>query len=104
MTWGGGVLQSYVDAGQVRAIDFGSSLSKFIPGALAPATFNGKHYAAPDDLAAVFLWTNVDLLKANKLPMPDTWDNFIADCKGLSAAGITPVQVVTRTNGQAPSG
>ena len=93
MTWGGGVLQSYVDADQVRPIDFGSSLSKFIPGALAPATFGGKHYGVPDDLAAVFLWTNVDLLTANKLPMPDTWDNFIADCKGLSAAGITPVQV-----------
>jgi len=92
-TWGGGVLQSYVAAGVVRDVNFGSSLSKFSAGALAPATFNGKHYGVPVTLASVFLWTNVDLLTANKLPMPDTWANFIADCKGLKAAGITPVQV-----------
>ena len=95
-TWGGGVLQSYVDAGYVRPVDFGSSLSKFSAGALAPATFNGKHYGVPVTLASVFLWTNVDLLTANKLPMPDTWTNFLADCKGLKAAGITPVQVGNR--------
>jgi len=92
-TWGGGVLQSYVSSGLVREVNFGSSLSKFSAGSLAPATFGGKHYAVPVNLAGVFLWTNVDLLTANKLPMPDTWANFLADCKGLKAAGITPVQV-----------
>ncbi len=92
-TWGGGVLQSYVSAGIAREVNFGASLSKFAPGALAPATFNGKHYGVPVSLASVFLWTNVDLLKANNAPTPDTWANFLQDCKVLKAAGITPVQV-----------
>src|SRR5258708_35510485 len=94
-TWGGGLLQSYVTSGVTREISAlsGDAAKKFIPGALAPGSFNGKHYAVPAALAGVFLWTNVDLLKANNAPMPDTWANFLTDCKVLSAAGITPVQV-----------
>jgi len=94
-TWGGGLLQTYVDSGVVREVKelSGDAGKKFAGGGLAPATFGGKHYAVPTNLAGVFLWTNVDMLKENSLPMPDTWTNFIADCKGLSAKGITPVQI-----------
>jgi len=94
-TWGGGLLQSYAASGVVREISTlkGDTAKKFIPGALAPGNFNGKLYAVPAALAGVFLWTNVDLLKANNAPLPTTWSNFLTDCKVLSAAGIIPVQV-----------
>jgi len=94
-TWGGGLLQSYVESGVVREIpELATDAGKvFSAGSLAPATFGGKHYAVPTNVAGVFLWTNVDMLKENSLPMPDTWANFIADCKGLKEKGITPVQL-----------
>jgi raffinose/stachyose/melibiose transport system substrate-binding protein len=94
-TWGGGLLQSYVEQGIVREIKelSGDAGKKFSAGSLAPATFDGKHYAVPANLAGVFLWTNVDMFKANNLALPDTWENFIAACKGLKAKDITPVQL-----------
>ncbi len=94
-TWGGGQLGDFIKAGVVRDLsDVAKDLDdKFSPASLSPATFSGKHYAVPIDMAAVFLWTNVDLLKANNLALPDTWDNFIAACKGLRAKNITPVQL-----------
>lgn len=94
-TWGGGLLQTYVQGGVVREIKdlSGDAGKKFSAGALAPSTFGGKHYAVPGNVAGVFLWTNVDLFKANSLALPDTWDNFITACKALKAKGITPVQL-----------
>jgi raffinose/stachyose/melibiose transport system substrate-binding protein len=97
-TWGGGQLQDFIDAGVVREITelSGETEAKFAPAALSPSTFNGKHYAVPLDLAAVFLWTNTTMFEENNLELPTTWENFIAACKGLSAAGITPVQLGNR--------
>jgi raffinose/stachyose/melibiose transport system substrate-binding protein len=94
-TWGGGLLQEYVNSGVVREVAglTGDIEKKFAGGSLAPSTFGGKHYAVPTNLAGVFLWTNVDLFKENNLALPDTWTNFIAACKGLTAKGITPVQL-----------
>jgi raffinose/stachyose/melibiose transport system substrate-binding protein len=94
-TWGGGQLQDFIDAGVVRDIPelTGDVEAKFAPASLSPSTFNGKHYAIPTDLAGVFLWTNTTMFEENNLELPTTWENFIAACKGLSAAGITPVQL-----------
>ncbi len=95
MTWGGGLLQSYVQAGVVQEIKSlsGDAGKKFSAGSLAPSTFDGKHYAVPANVAGVFLWTNVDMFKENSLELPDTWTKFITACKTLSAKGITPVQL-----------
>jgi raffinose/stachyose/melibiose transport system substrate-binding protein len=92
-SWGGGQLQVYVNAGVVREVAAlsGDAGKKFNAGAFGPGTVNGKRYAVPVDLAGVFLWVNVDILNENKLPMPDTWENLIADCKGLSAKSIIPI-------------
>jgi raffinose/stachyose/melibiose transport system substrate-binding protein len=94
-TWGGGLLQTYVESGIVREIaDLSTDAGKvFSAGSLAPASFGGKHYAVPTNVAGVFLWTNVDMFKENGLALPDTWANFIAACKGLKEKGITPVQL-----------
>ncbi len=92
-TWGGGLLQSFVEAGVVREIPelSGDAGKKFVPGALAPSTFNGKHYAVPANLAGVFLWYNEDLFKSHNIQLPATWSQFIAACRAFKAAGIIPV-------------
>lgn len=97
-TWGGGQLQDFIDAGVVREITelSGENEALFAPAALSPSTFDGKHYAVPLDLAAVFLWTNTAIFEENGLELPTTWANFITACETLSAAGITPVQLGNR--------
>jgi raffinose/stachyose/melibiose transport system substrate-binding protein len=94
-TWGGGVLQSYVKAGVVREITAlsGANAKTFLPAALSPSTFDGKHYAVPADLAAVFLYYNKDLFSQNKVELPTTWTKFLAACAAFKAAGVTPAAV-----------
>jgi raffinose/stachyose/melibiose transport system substrate-binding protein len=95
-TWGGGGLKDQIAAGVVREITAlsGDAGKKF--GGLGPGTFNGKHYAVPVDLAGVFLWVNADLLAANNVPLPDTWDTLISDCKALAAKNIIPIAVTNK--------
>src|SRR4051812_29048209 len=90
-TWGGGTLQSLVNAGVVRDIPELNGGEKFVPGALDSSRFNGKRYTVPANLAGVFLWYNVDLFAQHNVELPATWDKFIAACKSLHAAGIIPV-------------
>jgi len=94
-TWGGGVLQSYVKAGVVREIKAlsGDNSKTFLPAALGPGTFDGKHYAVPADLAAVFLWYNKDLFKQYNIEAPKTWTQFLAACKTFKDNGIIPAAV-----------
>jgi raffinose/stachyose/melibiose transport system substrate-binding protein len=92
-TWGGGVLQGYVEGGVVRPIEelSGEAGELFIPGSLAPATFNGEHYAVPANLAGVFLWTNVTMFEEYGLELPSTWDQLMTACQTFSEAGIVPI-------------
>lgn len=92
-TWGGGVLQNYVEGGVVRPIDELATEAgeAFIPGALAPSTFDGKHYAVPANVAGVFLWTNVSLFEEYGLELPGTWDQLLTACETFSDAGIVPI-------------
>lgn len=93
MTWGGGLLQSYVEAGVVREIPEldGEAGAKFIPGGLAPSTFDGKHYAVPANLAGVILYYNKDLFAAAGIEPPATWDDLIASCAVFNDQGVIPV-------------
>lgn len=93
MTWGGGLLKSYVDAGVVRDIPEldGEAGAAFIAGGLAPSTFDGKHYAVPANLAGVALYYNKALFADAGLEPPATWDDLIASCAVFNDAGITPV-------------
>ncbi|GIK66726.1 MAG: sugar ABC transporter substrate-binding protein [Chloroflexota bacterium] len=93
MTWGGGLLQSYVEGGVVRDIpELDTELgANFIPGGFAPSTFDGKHYAVPANLAGVFLYYNKDLFEQFDLSAPATWDELISSCETFSENGIIPI-------------
>src|SRR5438270_113450 len=50
--WGGGILKSYIDAGDVydMTADFSADptwKNKFLPSVMGPVTFNGKIYGVP---------------------------------------------------------
>lgn len=52
----------------------------------------GTWCAAPVNVHRVdWIWANADVLEANGLSMPTTWDEFNAAADKLAAAGITPL-------------
>lgn len=95
-TWGGGTLKAFVDAGIVRDIPQLQNSDIFLPGALSPSTFDGKHYAVPANLGAVVLWVNKALFEQYSVELPTTWTKFIEACKAFSASGIIPMAMGNR--------
>jgi len=93
--WGGGVLNSLVEAGVVREIQdlSGEAGSVFRPASLGPSTFNGKHYAVPVDLAFALFFYNKDLFVQHNVEIPNTWNEFIAVCQTFRNAGIIPAAI-----------
>ncbi len=78
-------LTPYMDAkgGQWR--------SRLISASLAPYLFGGKVYGVPYLLQCTFFFYNKDLLARSGVAVPKTWDELVAVCRKLKAAGITPL-------------
>lgn len=91
----GGYLQNFVKAGNVMPLD--DELAKggwgdtFVKTALAQVQTDGKTYAVPVDTDASVMWYNTALFKKNGWTVPKTWDELIALCAKIKAAGITPI-------------
>ena len=59
-----------------------------------PSTYAGKQYAAPLGYDSYGFFYRKDLFeKAGISGEPKTWDEFLADCRKLRAAGIAPIAV-----------
>ena len=52
---------------------------------------NGKSFAVPFCAVSHGVYYNVDIFKKLGLSVPKTWEDFLAACKTIQAAGITPV-------------
>jgi raffinose/stachyose/melibiose transport system substrate-binding protein len=96
-SWGGGVLQEYAKAGNLRDISSllqGDWLASYPKGALDIFSYDGKYYGVPNDLGMIGFWYNKELFeKAGIEATPTTWTEFLDDVKKLQAAGITPIAV-----------
>ena len=94
--WGGGVLKSYADSGQVD--DLSSFLAqnpdvkdRYLPSVLQSGVINGKTYALPNNNAQpVVLYFNKDLFDKIGAQPPKTWDELMALVPKFKAAGIAP--------------
>ena len=91
----GGYLQNFVKAGRVYDLD--GDLAKdgwgdsFVASALAQVQTDGKTYAVPVDTDAAVMWYNKALFDKNGWTIPKTWDEFMALCEKIKAAGIAPI-------------
>ena len=90
---GGGVLESYVDAGKV--LDLTDSLAdvsdRFLPFALEPVTFDGAVYAVPmKAVAPVVIYYNKDVMDSAGVKPPETWDDLLDVVSTLNDAGVAP--------------
>lgn len=92
-TWGGGLLENYVQMGVVRDIPelSGEAKQRFHPDALRYSTFNGKHYAVPANMAGIFLWYNRDLFERFDIELPYTWTQLINACREFKQNGVVPI-------------
>jgi raffinose/stachyose/melibiose transport system substrate-binding protein len=96
-SWGGGVLQTYVDAGKVYSLNSAFSQdpawkSDFLSSALGPVTYNGKVYGVPNEgTQPVLLFYNKPIFAKLHLSPPSTWSGLMSDISAIKAAGLVPM-------------
>ncbi|WP_426938441.1 extracellular solute-binding protein [Pseudarthrobacter sp. S3] len=94
--WGGGVLKSYVDAGQVADLsEFVKQnpdvQSRYLPSVLKNGQIDGKTYALPNNnVQPVVLYFNKDVFDKIGAQPPKTWDELMALVPKFKAAGVAP--------------
>ncbi|HEY8701070.1 MAG TPA: extracellular solute-binding protein [Arthrobacter sp.] len=94
--WGGGVLKSYVDAGQVADLtDFVKQnpevTGRYLPSVLKNGEINGRTYALPNNnVQPVVLYFNKDVFAKIGAQPPKTWDDLMALVPKFKAAGVAP--------------
>jgi raffinose/stachyose/melibiose transport system substrate-binding protein len=94
--WGGGVLKSYVDAGQVEDLsafikENPQVKDRYLPSVLKNGEINGKTYALPNNnVQPVVLYYNKEVFDKIGAQAPKTWDELMALVPKFKEAGIAP--------------
>lgn len=90
--WGGGILESYIDAGAVYPLGADVNTDRFLPSILDPITFNGELYGVP------ITGTQPDLFYYNKkifdkynLNPPETWNELLKIVRFLNKKDVIPI-------------
>ena len=91
---GGVFLQSayfnMMDEGYFLDLTGEAFLDAVNPDILALSTYNDKNYVLPLTLNGFALYINMDIYNQHGLSIPTTYDELIANCEALTAAGVTP--------------
>ena len=93
-TWGGGVLESFVNAGKILELDrhvAGAALERYHPGAIEFCRVKGKLYALPLDVSVVCLWCNVDVFRECRVRFPSTFEELLTCCRELRKNDVVPI-------------
>lgn len=91
--WGGGVLQQYVNAGDVLSLGKPAWTKDFLSSTLGAVTFNGKTYGVPvEGTAPVFFFYNKKVLASvGASSFPTTWSGLLSLSKKLKNKGDIPM-------------
>src|SRR2546421_4213156 len=95
--WGGGILKSYVNAGDVYDLtpDLNADptwKNKFFPSVLSNAAFNGKSYGIPNaGMQTELFFYNKDIFSKYKLNPPATWSELLNVINVLTKNTIIPI-------------
>lgn len=96
-TWGGGGLQSYIDAGSVDPLDpwveeYPELLSRYLPATLGPVEIDGQTWGVPiANLQPAVLFYNTEVFSTLGAEPPETWDELTDLIEPLNAEGIAPL-------------
>jgi maltose-binding protein MalE len=88
-------LGGWYDSGLVAPIDLGAKVSQFVPVALEAMTFDGETYGMPYATENMALFRNTDLVP----DAPATWEDMLAACDELKAAGTIEYCFALEGNG-----
>jgi raffinose/stachyose/melibiose transport system substrate-binding protein len=61
---------------------------------------NGKLYALSQSLNFYVTWYNKDIFKKHNLSVPTNWEEFLAVCEALKAAGEVPIVIGSKDYGE----
>ena len=95
--WAGARVQFIVDSGRLAPIDDlwdSNNLSEVVPASLAEGAtmYSGQRYLIPFGYHYAGMFYNPKVMaEAGVTEFPETWDEFIALCDTLKAAGVTPI-------------
>lgn len=102
MSWGGGGLESYVDAGKVydmtdMLVDSGW-IDRFIPAGMGSVTFNERYYGIPViSISGAVFGYRPSMFEKYGLEVPETWDEMIEVSKVFIDNGVTPFALANAT-------
>jgi raffinose/stachyose/melibiose transport system substrate-binding protein len=94
--WGGGVLKSYVDSGQIEDLtDFIAEnpevKDRYLPSIVKNGQVDGKIYALPNNnVQPIVLYYNKELFEKIGAQPPKTWDELMALVPKFKEAGVAP--------------
>ncbi|MDG6319491.1 extracellular solute-binding protein [Glaesserella parasuis] len=71
---------------------------KFAEGAIYEGTVKGQNYSIPLYSHAQVMWVRKDLLAANNLSVPKTWDELYHTAKALTKDGVYGLSVPMGSN------
>ena len=97
--WGGGVLEEYVDAGNVEDLtpyleEDPEWRDRFFESVLETATFDGKTYGIPlNGVQPVVMFYNEKVFEEAGVEPPETYDDLLALVKTFRDKGITPISL-----------
>ncbi len=100
-TWGMGFLGEFVDAGRVVCLDeYYPAYQNELPEAMTVnVRYDNKMYGVPYTMSLVTLYANMDLLaQVGYDHIPASYDEMMACCEALKAAGIIPFGVSGKEN------
>ena len=89
-----GELQPLVDGGYLDALDESvPALKDFTPAALGGSVgiADGKIYGVPYSTPVMGVFYNTEIFEKNGIAVPKTYEEFIAACTKLKAAGVLPI-------------
>ncbi len=94
--WGGGVLESYVDAGQIEDLtgflaENPEVKDRYLQSVLKSGEIDGKTYAIPNTtIQPIVLYYNKELFEKVGAQPPKTWDELMALVPKFKEAGVAP--------------
>jgi len=96
-TWGGGILQQYIKAGDVYPLGTTSSqpwLADFLPSSLGAVTYQGQVYGVPvEGTQPVYFFYNKQVFDKYHLTFPTTWTGLLSAISTLKSHGVAPISL-----------
>nr|WP_018922988.1 extracellular solute-binding protein [Salsuginibacillus kocurii] len=95
-SWGGGWLENFINAGQVKDITDDINEEDYLDAGLSVATFDDEIYGAPLAMDTVLVWYNERIFDEYDIEIPETYDEFLEIVEMLESNDIIPLSLANQ--------